>query len=66
MRRPRKEDSARRETVTVRMTAEEKRMLKYCAGKLGMTDTDVLISGIKIISGMIEKHQAGRETGHLH
>lgn len=61
MGRPRKGPSGRNETVTIRLTAAEKRQLEHCASRLGMTNTEVIVNGVQIISGMIEKHQAGRE-----
>lgn len=62
MGRAKKEQSRRKETVTIRLTTPEKRELEHCAGKLGMTQTEVILNGVKIISGMIEKHQAKKES----
>lgn len=47
--------------LCMRVTADEKTMIAHCASCLGMTQTDVIMQGIKIINGLIEKHREGRE-----
>ena len=47
-------------TLNLRVTKEEKREIERCASVLGMTRTELVISGVQIISGMIEKHKANQ------
>ena len=47
--------------LCMRVTADEKAMIAHCASCLGMTQTDVIMQGIKIVNGLIEKHREGRE-----
>ena len=57
---------ARSVTLNLRITPEEKKNIERCASVLGMTQTELVMSGVQIISGMIEKHkenQAGARKG---
>lgn len=47
--------------LCMRVTADEKAMIAHCASCLGMTQTDVIMQGVKIVNGLIEKHREGRE-----
>lgn len=47
--------------LCMRVTADEKAMITHCASCLGMTQTDVIMQGVKIVNGLIEKHRAGKE-----
>lgn len=49
--------------MNLRVTPEEKRRVDYCAAALGMTRTELLMSGAQIISGMIEKHKENQKAG---
>lgn len=49
--------------VTIRVTQQEKQMLESCAGSLGMTQTQIIINGIKLINEMIQKHKKGHQGG---
>ena len=48
-------------TLNLRVTKEEKHEIEKCASVLGMTQTELVMSGVKIILGMIEKHKKQRE-----
>lgn len=43
--------------LNLRVTAEEKREIERCSSILGMTQTELILNGVKIISEMIEKHK---------
>lgn len=43
--------------INMRTTQAEKHEIERCSAALGMTQTELLLSGVKIISGMIEKHK---------
>ena len=47
-------------TVTLRLTQGEKKDLEYCAGKLGMTQTEILVKGLGIIKGIIDRRMSGK------
>ncbi len=44
-------------TLNLRVTKAEKHEIGYCASVLGMSQTELLMNGVHIISGMIEKHK---------
>lgn len=44
-------------TLNLRVTPGEKKEIERCAAVLGMTQTELVLNGVKIISGMIEKHK---------
>ncbi len=46
--------------LDIRVTDAEKAMIAHCASRLGMSQTDVIINGIKLINEIIEKRQRGR------
>lgn len=46
--------------MNLRVTREEKREMERCASILGMTQTELILNGVGIISGMIEKHRKGQ------
>lgn len=50
--------------INIRATQAEKREIERCSSVLGMSQTELLMSGVKIISGMIEKHKnaKGKKT----
>lgn len=51
----------RKNRLDIRVTDDEKAMIAHCASCLGMTQTDVIMQGVKIVNGLIEKHRAGKE-----
>lgn len=51
----------RKNRLDIRVTDDEKAMITHCASCLGMTQTDVIMQGVKIVNGLIEKHREGRE-----
>lgn len=51
----------RNKQLCMRVTADEKAMIAHCASCLGMTQTDVIVQGVKIVNGLLEKHREGRE-----
>lgn len=57
------EKEKRSRTVTIRLTAAEKRNLEYCASKLGMTQTEVVVKGTEILRGIIDKQREKMEHG---
>ena len=46
--------------LDIRVTDAEKAMITHCASRLGMSQTDVIINGIKLINEIIEKRQRGK------
>lgn len=56
--------TARRRDVSInlRITREEKKEMERCAAILRMTQTELVMNGVKIISGMIEKHRENQKT----
>lgn len=50
-------------SINLRVTREEKKEMERCAAILGMTQTELVMNGVKIISGMIEKHREARKKG---
>lgn len=53
---------ARNITLNLRITREEKREIERCASVLGMTRTELVMNGVGIISGMIEKHRENQRA----
>lgn len=47
--RPLKPD-ARHEKLNIRLTAEEKKEIKDCADMHGLTNTDAIIAGIRLLA----------------
>ena len=47
----------RNTTLNLRVTPEEKHEIEKCASVLKMTQTELVMSGVQIISGMIKKHR---------
>lgn len=45
----------RDQMVCIRITEAEKSMLSHCASRLGMTQTDVIITGIQLVQDIINK-----------
>lgn len=55
--------ACRREvSMNLRVTREEKKEMERCASILRMTQTELVMNGVKIISGMIEKHRENQKT----
>jgi len=44
--------------ITIRLTSGQKRNIKYCAKRLGMSQTEVLCQGVELIRQIIEKRDA--------
>ncbi|MDE7045150.1 MAG: DUF1778 domain-containing protein [Acetatifactor sp.] len=53
---------ARNISLNLRVTKEEKREIERCASVLGMNQTELILNGVGIISGMIEKHRENRRA----
>lgn len=51
----------RKNRLDIRVTDDEKAMITHCASCLGMTQTDVIMQGVKIVNATIEKHRERRE-----
>lgn len=52
--RPPKED-ARKSNLSLRLTKEEKGRIQNCADRLGMTRTDTIMKGIKMVEEELDK-----------
>ncbi|MCM1217523.1 MAG: DUF1778 domain-containing protein [Lachnospiraceae bacterium] len=48
-------------TLNLRVTPQEKEDIERCAAALGMTQTELVLNGVGIIKGMIEKHRENQE-----
>lgn len=48
------------ETMNIRLSIDEKKKIEYCAKRLGLTRTEVLMNGVEIITGMIMKHEKNK------
>lgn len=48
--------------LNLRVTKEEKRKIERCASVLGMTQTELVMNGVGIISGMIDKHRENQKA----
>ena len=49
--------------VTIRLTAPEKRNIQYCASRLGMTQTEVLVKGAEVLRGIIDRQREKMRQG---
>ena len=48
-------DNARKNDLNIRLTDEEKQEIQFVADALGMTGTDAIIKGIRLLKAEIEK-----------
>ncbi|MCM1213292.1 MAG: hypothetical protein NC331_11430 [Lachnospiraceae bacterium] len=48
-------------TLNLRVTPGEKKDIERCAAALGMTQTELVLNGVGIIRGMIEKHRENQK-----
>lgn len=53
---------ARNIPLNLRITKEEKCRIERCAAVLGMTQTELIMNGVGIISGMIDKHRENQRA----
>ena len=48
-------DNARRNDLTIRLTDEEKKEIQFVADALGITRTDAIVKGIRLLRAEIDK-----------
>lgn len=53
--RPPKAGKTRNKSLNVRLTEEELEDLEYCSNKMGVSRTDIIVSGVRLIKEKINK-----------